>query len=88
SMTVRHGDSDITVWAFPEPKDIPLCLYIAFVPAKDNEPFRFITLEKSFEDAWVIGTQQNDIHSNFGDIDRPSSAKKFVRMLAKRGIIK
>lgn len=88
ATTVRHGDREITVWTFPEPDDVPLCLYVAFVPAKGDEPSRFLTLEKSFENRWVMGMQQADSHSNFGDIDRPSSPEKFVRTLAKRGIIK
>lgn len=83
---VTIDENIIYVWKFPEPTEVPLCLYVAFVP--NGVAYAVYTLEKSFNNAWVIGTQKDKEHSNFGDIDNvPATAEEFAMLLKKREII-
>ncbi|MDE6853792.1 MAG: hypothetical protein K2J38_01920, partial [Muribaculaceae bacterium] len=57
---VQAGDVKTVVWTFPMPERVPLCLYVVFVPGTSE--CHIMTLEKSFDDAWVIGSQNGEGH--------------------------
>lgn len=86
-VTVPVNDKDVrtVVWTFPMPEKTPMCRYVAFV-AKGNGKYRIYTLEKSFNNCWVVGTQNGTVHSNFGDMPLPADAEAFVKVLAQKGI--
>lgn len=82
------GDDAIVVWTMPEPKEIPLARYIAFVPDKEANNYRLYTLERSLnwdgiEPLWILGLTYKDGHSNFGDILYPSTPEEFVTQVLK-----
>ncbi|MDE7386407.1 MAG: hypothetical protein K2N28_04655, partial [Muribaculaceae bacterium] len=77
---VTVGDSTIYVWKFPEPTEMPLCLYVAFVPSDGH--YKIYTLERSLNNFWVIGSMNEGSHSNYGNITEcPASADEFVNLL-------
>lgn len=85
---IGEGDEAIVVWTMPEPKEIPLARYIAFVPDKDANNYRLYTLERSLnwdgiDPVWILGYSYNGGHSNFGEIPYPSSAEEFVDWVLK-----
>ncbi len=57
---------------------------MAFVPEKDKDGHRLITLEKSLFVPWVLGEAHQGSHSNFGEIDEPSSPEDFVNKFMPR----
>lgn len=76
----EDGDRQIYVWTFPQPEDIPMCHYVAFVP--EGDAFRLYTLEKSLEGAWLVGSQYDGVHANFGGVMQPvESSEIFVQLL-------
>lgn len=81
--TIRHNDETIIVWTFPEPKEVPIALYIAFVP--DNGHYSVYTLEKTFNfddnELWIIGGITSGSHTSYTDIPRPASPEDFVAKL-------
>lgn len=84
----QDGEPKIVVWTFPMPQQIPMCRYIAFV-AEAKGGCKMLTLEKSLEDYWVIGTMTDSgSHSNFGDIPYPDNAAAFVKALRKKNLLK
>lgn len=85
-ITVEGKEKKVVVWTFPMPDEIPMCRFVAFV-ADDNGTCRVFTLEKSFENYWVVGTQDGDGHSNFGEIPLPDDAKAFVKALGKKKLL-
>ena len=83
---VTIGDSTIYVWKFPEPTEIPLCLYVAFVPSDGH--YKIYTLERSLNNYWVIGSMKEGTHSNFGNIpETPASADEFVSLLEAKKLL-
>ncbi len=85
---IGKGDDGIVVWTMPEPKEMPLARYIAFVPDKEANHYRLYTLERSINwdgegPAWILGYSYKDGHSNFGDVPYPSTPEKFVKEVLK-----
>ncbi len=83
----KDDEAKAVVWTFPMPEEIPMCRYIAFV-ADGQSACKVFTLEKSFEENWVIGSKLNNAHSNFGDIPYTETAEDFVKALRKKGLLK
>ena len=77
-ITQLEGEPKVVVWTFPMPKKIPMCRYIAFV-ADGKGKHKILTLEKSLENYWIVGTMKGTEHSNFGDVPYPDDAAAFVR---------
>ena len=86
ATVVGEGRDAVFVWQFPEPKEMPLCLFVAFVP--DGEGYSVYTIEKSLGDAWVMGASKGGNHSNYGAVDRPADAEGFVAELRKAKLIR
>lgn len=86
ATVVGEGKDAVFVWQFPEPKEMPLCLFVAFVP--DGEGYSVYTIEKSLGDAWVMGASKGGDHSNYGAVDRPADAEDFVAKLRKAKLIR
>lgn len=86
AVSVKGLKTEVVVWTFPMPHEIPMCRYVAFAP-DGNGGCRIFTLEKSLDDCWVIGTQDDTSHSNFGDIELPSDAVAFVKALRKKKLL-
>ncbi len=84
AQKIDYNGTPIYVWTFPMPEECPLCLYVAFVPEKDKDGHRLITLEKSLFVPWVLGEAHQGSHSNFGEIDEPSSPEDFVNKFMPR----
>lgn len=85
---IGEGDEGIVVWTMPEPKEIPLARYIAFVPDKEANNYRLYTLERSLnwddiDPVWILGYCYNGGHSNFGEIPYPSTPEEFVGQVLK-----
>ncbi len=85
---IGEGDEGIVVWTMPEPKEIPLARYIAFVPDKEANNYRLYTLERSLnwddiDPVWILGYCYNGGHSNFGEIPYPSTPEEFVNQVLK-----
>lgn len=79
---VDTDDKTMYVWTFPEPEEAPLCLYVAFVTAKDG--IRTYMLEKSLLVDWAIGTSSPDaIHSSLDFIDGEVDVARFVKLLTE-----
>ena len=70
----------VYVWAFPEPEEMPLCKYVAFVPV--GETLQLFTLEKSFPGYWMFCTVVNDngfVHSSLMATDKElHSGQEFI----------
>lgn len=81
------GEPKVVVWTFPMPKKIPMCRYIAFV-ADGKGKHKILTLEKSLENYWIVGTMKDSEHSNFGDVPYPDDAAAFVEALRKKKLLK
>lgn len=81
------GEPKVVVWTFPMPKKIPMCRYIAFV-ADGKGKHKILTLEKSLENYWIVGTMKDTEHSNFGDVPYPDDAAAFVEALRKKKLLK
>lgn len=81
------GEPKVIVWTFPMPKKIPMCRYIAFV-ADGKGKHKILTLEKSLENYWIVGTMKDTEHSNFGDVPYPDDAAAFVEALRKKKLLK
>lgn len=86
-ITQLDGEPKVVVWTFPMPKKIPMCRYIAFV-ADGKGKHKILTLEKSLEDYWIVGTMKGTEHSNFGDVPYPDDAAAFVEALRKKKLLK
>ncbi|MGM9852369.1 MAG: tetratricopeptide repeat protein [Muribaculaceae bacterium] len=84
-FTEKDG-TKVVVWTFPMPKEIPMCRYIAFV-SDGKGACKIYTLEKSFEDRWVVGSSSSKGHSNFGDISYPDTPADFVKDLRKKKLL-
>lgn len=84
-FTEKDG-TKVVVWTFPMPKEIPMCRYIAFV-SDGKGACKIYTLEKSFEDRWVVGSSSSKGHSNFGDISYPDTPADFVKVLRKKKLL-
>lgn len=82
---VETAVGTVYVWRFPEPERVPLCLFAAFVP-RDGK-YTYYTIEKSFEDCWVLGHMTDEVHSNYGTVERPADASAFVELLDKAGLL-
>lgn len=81
------SELNVVVWTFPMPQDVPMCRYIAFVP-DGNVGCKVYTLERSFEDRWVIGLMTAaDAHNNFGDTSYPATAAAFIKILIKKQLL-
>lgn len=86
-ITQLDGEPKVVVWTFPMPKKIPMCRYIAFV-ADGKGKHKILTLEKSLENYWIVGTMKGTEHSNFGDVPYPDDAAAFVEALRKKKLLK
>lgn len=86
-VLARDGGSNVVVWTFPMPSQMPMCRYMAFVP-DGNGHCKVLTLEKSLEDYWIVGTMTNDVHSNFSGMPYPADAAAFVEGLRLRELVK
>lgn len=86
-ITQLEGEPKVVVWTFPMPKKIPMCRYIAFV-ADGKGKHKILTLEKSLENYWIVGTMKDTEHSNFGDVPYPDDAAAFVEALRKKKLLK
>ena len=82
----QEGESEVVVWTFPMPHEIPMCRYMAFV-ADGKGGCRVLTLEKSIEDYWVVGTMIKDGHTNFGSVAYPDDAAAFVNTLRQKQLL-
>lgn len=85
ATAVGEGRDAVFVWQFPEPEEMPLCLFVAFVP--DGEGYSVYTIEKSLGDVWVLGASKDGNHSNYGVVNRPDDAAAFVAILKKKGLV-
>ena len=78
------GDG-IYIWEFPEPEDVPMCLYVAMVPVDGK--YKCLTLEKSIMVKWVVGMAHEDgSHSSFLETDASLSAADFLKLLKDKVI--
>lgn len=82
----EEGGTEVVVWTFPMPTEIPLCRYMAFVP-DGKGGCKVFTLEKSLENYWIVGTMHEDAHTNFGSMPYPDDAPAFVRGLREKGLL-
>ena len=82
-----EGSPDVVVWTFPMPSQIPMCRYVAFVP-DGNGHCKVLTLEKSLDDYWIVGTMTDGVHSNFSGMPYPADAAAFVDGLRLRELVK
>lgn len=95
SELIETDDTSVIVMTFPEPKAMPECLYVAWIPAGDH--YATYTLEKSMDfgsdndsdtkgEYWVIGTKNSEIiHGNLGGINYRPTAAQFVEILKEKG---
>lgn len=88
---IGQGDGAIVVWTMPDPPEVPLSKYIAFVPDTDQNCYRVYELEKSFNldfigQVWVLGIAMPGAHSNFGDVPYPATPEEFVRLIKERAL--
>lgn len=83
--TLPYDGNTIYIWQFPEPKECPNCLYVAFVPAANGS--KVFTLEKSIFADFMVGSQQDGRHISFFDTERPENARAFARLLIDRGLV-
>ena len=81
------GEPRVVAWTFPMPEQVPMCRYMVFF-ADGKGACKVLTLEKSFEGNWIVGTTTNEAHSNFGSIKYPDDAAAFVKMLRDAKLIK
>ena len=80
----------IVLYRMEEPKEIPLCLYMAAVIDKTHHHCAYYTLEKSIsisdkmKDPWVIGgVSEEKSHINYGFIDGRISEDEFIEKINK-----
>lgn len=81
------GEPRVVVWTFPMPERVPMCRYMVFLPDGDGH-CKVLTLEKSFEDSWIVGTMTEESHTNFGGIKYPDDGAAFVKVLREAKLIK
>ena len=88
-VAIDDTGRSVVAWTFPMPEDVPMCLYVAFVH-DDQGACRLYTLEKSFDDIWIVGAgrDRTSLHRNFGDIPLPADAKAFVQPLKDKKLVK
>lgn len=86
---IGEGDSAIVVWTLPDPPEIPLAKYIAFVPDTETNTYKVYTLEKSIdwggseETVWILGIAQPSGHSNLGQIGYPATPAEFADIITR-----
>lgn len=73
----------VRVLTFPDPEEIPLCKYVAFIPFDGK--FKYYTLEKSLDNIWVLGGQDGTTHLNYGWAAYPEDAEGFAKILQDKG---
>ena len=86
------ADSTLVIlYRMEEPKECPLCLYVAAVIDKAHKRCKYYTLEKSIsisgkmKDPWVIGGVSEDrSHLNYGFIDGRISEEEFIDRIIKK----
>ena len=90
--TIETDGKKIIILTFPEPRRMPFCLYVAFIPKNDH--FATYMLEKSISfdndsgECWVIGHKNSEtIHQNYGSVDKRPSAKQFAKILKKKKLL-
>lgn len=71
---------DIYFYTFPQPESCPDALYGAIVADRQENAYRYYTLEMSFDGSWVIGGKANGIHYNYGNLDS-SAPKAFLKWI-------
>lgn len=84
-IKVHNMGDGIYIWEFPEPEDVPMCLYVAMVPVDGK--YKCLTLEKSIMVKWVVGMAHEDgSHSSFLETDASLSAADFLKLLKDKVI--
>ena len=90
SIHAVDDSTDVVLYRMEEPKEIPLCLYMAAVVDKNRHHCRYYTLEKSqsysdkIKDLWVMGgVAENMGHHNYGFIDGRVSEEEFLKKVKK-----
>jgi len=85
-IKVDYMGEGIYIWRFPEPKEVTECLYVAFIPAEGH--YDYYTLEKSIFVDWMIGSQDESGHSNYGEAPTPKDPADFLRLIKERALEK
>lgn len=87
---VGEGEESVVVWKMPKPVEMPLAAYIAFVPYKESDTYKYkvfyLELSINFDgegSAWVLGVMNDDGHANYGNVKAPKSAIQFVNLITK-----
>lgn len=70
----------LLLYKFPKQTMRPLCDYVAFWHDRQKKTIHYYTYEVSFENTWVLGSQNEDNHINFGShID--GSIMAFIKLV-------
>lgn len=76
------ADRDIFLYTMPDPKEPPLCKYMAAIWDKTYTRFAYFTLEKSTGGAWFFcGVSEKLSHVNYGKAKKDASKADFLELV-------
>ena len=94
SCTTAHKKNFIIVFSFPNPKESSLAKFGAIV--LNTNGTNYYTLEKfrkfssengQYGYGWILGSNSNGNHYNYGEVKDCSYPKEFVSLLDKNGFL-
>ena len=61
----------MALYIFPKPRQVPEAAFGAVLINTTNNDAKYYTLEYSFDGAWVLGSMDQTIHRNYGNLENP-----------------
>ena len=73
----------MALYIFPKPRQVPEAAFGAVLINTTNNDAKYYTLEYSFDGAWVLGSMDQTIHRNYGNLENPG-LKSFIDWVVKK----
>ena len=73
----------MALYIFPKPRQVPEAAFGAVLINTTNNDAKYYTLEYSFDGAWVLGSMDQTIHRNYGNLENPA-LKSFIDWVIER----
>ena len=73
----------MALYIFPKPRQVPEAAFGAVLINTTNNDAKYYTLEYSFDGAWVLGSMDQTIHRNYGNLENPG-LKSFIDWVVEK----
>lgn len=82
---LNNDNTLLLLYKFPKQIEHPLCDYVAFWHNRKDKTINYYTYEVSFNNTWVLGSQNESQHLNFGTY-QDGSIMGFIKLIVNEEV--